>query len=109
MPCRVRKPQEKGKVENGIKYIQNNFFAGRKFDNYNSLVSELRTWLNDYCNQRIHGTTKEKPRDLFNVKEASALKPLPVQDFNMGSLYCRKVHSDCHITLEPIIFLVNAT
>jgi transposase len=100
MPCRVRKPQEKGKVENGIKYIQNNFFAGRKFDNYNSLVSELRTWLNDYCNQRIHGTTKEKPRDLFNAKEAAALKPLPVQDFNMGSLYCRKVHSDCHITLE---------
>ena len=27
IPCRVRKPQEKGKKEAGIKYIQNNFFA----------------------------------------------------------------------------------
>ncbi|MSO14404.1 putative transposase [Rickettsiales endosymbiont of Trichoplax sp. H2] len=28
--CRPYKPQEKGKVESGIKYVKNNFFAGRE-------------------------------------------------------------------------------
>lgn len=27
-PCRVRKPNDKGKVEAGIKYVKNNFFLG---------------------------------------------------------------------------------
>ena len=27
-PCRVYRPQEKGKVESGIKYVKNNFFYG---------------------------------------------------------------------------------
>lgn len=100
VPCRVRKPQEKGKVESGIKYIQNNFFAGRKFVDNLDLVLELKIWLNDYCNQRVHGTTKEKPITLFKEKELAALKALPDQAFNLGSLYSRKVHSDCHVTIE---------
>lgn len=31
IPCRVRKPQEKGKVEAGIKYVKSNFFKRQKF------------------------------------------------------------------------------
>ena len=27
IPCRVRKPQEKGKVEAGIKYVKSNFLC----------------------------------------------------------------------------------
>jgi transposase len=100
LPCRVRKPQEKGKVENGIKYIQRNFFAGRKFQDNKSLVSELKTWIDTYCNQRIHGTTKEKPFILFTEKELAALKSLPEKEFKISSLFVRKVHSDCHITIE---------
>ncbi len=53
-PCRVRKPQEKGKVENGIKYITNNFFAGRKFSNNREMVEALGSW-NRKSNKRIHG------------------------------------------------------
>jgi transposase len=100
IPCRVRKPQEKGKVESGIKYVQNNFFAGRSFKDYTTLSLELKAWLSNYCNQRIHGTTKERPQELFAVKEAIYLKALPEQDFYVGSVFCRKVHSDCHITVE---------
>lgn len=99
VPCRVRKPQEKGKVESGIKYVQNNFFAGRKFSNYNDLKRELKDWLNNYCNQRIHGTTKAKPLTLFKEEEVSALQEL-AEDFNLGTVYVRKVHSDCHVTIE---------
>ena len=100
IPCRVRKPQEKGKVENGIKYVQNNFFAGRKFTDNADLNNQLKGWLDGYCNQRIHGTTKEKPITLFLEKEAKELKPLPVEEFKIGVMFSRKVHVDCHITFE---------
>lgn len=41
IPCRVRCPQEKGKVESGIKYVKNNFFAGRTFDTHHDLKEQL--------------------------------------------------------------------
>ena len=84
IPCRVRKPQEKGKVENGIKYVQNNFFAGRKFKDNTDLNNQLSDWLDKYCNHRIHGTTKEKPITLFLEKEIKELKPLPLEEFKIG-------------------------
>lgn len=108
IPCRVRKPQEKGKVESGIKYIQNNFFAGRKFDSFDILQKDLKNWLDNYCNTRIHGTTKEKPIDLFTQKEQEALKILPDKDFTIPTVTIRKVHSDCHITIENNYYSVPA-
>jgi transposase len=40
-PCRPYQPQEKGKVESGIKYVKNNFFAGREFQTYQQMTREL--------------------------------------------------------------------
>lgn len=100
IPCRVRKPQEKGKIESGIKYIQNNFCAARKFNNNFDLNNQLNEWVNGYCNQRIHGTTKEKPIALFLQEEIRALRPLPVGEFKIGLMFCRRVHSDCHVTVD---------
>lgn len=105
LPCRVREPQEKGKVESGIKYVKNNFFAGRSFQSYIELSHQLREWLDNYCNERIHGTIKEKPRVLFETKEKAQLKPLPLKPFHMEVRGTRKVHKDCHIILEHNFFL----
>lgn len=44
IPCRVYSPQEKGKVENGIKYVKNNFFAGRQFTRNKEMNIELEKW-----------------------------------------------------------------
>ena len=69
MPCRVRSPQEKGKVESGIKYVKNNFFSGREFKNAQETEYKLKDWLSKKCNSRIHGTTKKIPRELFEKEE----------------------------------------
>jgi transposase len=106
LPCRVRQPQEKGKVESGIKYIKNNFMAGRTFRDYDDLNHQLKDWIRYYCNERIHGTTKEKPRDLFDRQERTALKPLPQNDFYMGLRGQRKVHKDCHIIIDHNFYSV---
>lgn len=100
LPCRIASPQEKGKVENGIKYIQINFIAGRTFENNQELKNSLRDWLDNKCNNRIHGTTKKVPRAIFEDEEKYLLIPLPINDFSFPSLITRKVGKDCHITFS---------
>ena len=98
-PCRPYQPQEKGKVESGIKYVKNNFFAGREFQDHDDMVSQLSSWL-DIVNNRLHGTTKARPVDLFNDAEKEALIKLPTLDFDMSTWSSRKVAKDCHITFD---------
>jgi len=99
LPCRVRQPQEKGKVEAGIKFIKNNFFTGRKFTNYQELATNLKHWL-DRQNQRLHGTTKKIPKEVFINDEKAKLINLPLNDFIMPEIIRRKVYHDCHITID---------
>lgn len=99
IPCRVRTPQEKGKIESGVKYVQSSFINGRKFASYVDMEKLLKEWLDSKCNIRIHGTTNKKPRDLFDAEERHLLKPLP-EDINISSAYIRRVQSDCHVLIQ---------
>ena len=100
LPCRVRKPQEKGKTESAIKYAKNNFFAGRAFKTFDQLVSELNNWLENKCNARVHGTTKKIPKELFEQEERECLIKLPAEDFIISNVGVRKVQRDCHLVVE---------
>lgn len=70
-----RRPNEKGKVENGIKYIRQSFLAGRFFRDYYDLKAQSWQWRDDVANQRIHGTTRQRPLDRL-AEEKSCLQPL---------------------------------
>ena len=98
-PCRPYKPQEKGKVESGIKYVKNNFFAGRDFKSYSDMNKQLQQWLTR-ANNRLHGTTKKAPSELFASKELLSLLKLPSAEFELESLHYRKVAKDCHVSVE---------
>lgn len=74
--CNVRKPQEKGKVESGIKYVKNNFLKGRFFRDYYDLRGQSYQWRDEIANKRVHGTTRQRPIDRFE-SEKNLLKPLP--------------------------------
>ena len=100
IPCRVRKPQEKGKTESGIKYVKNNFLAGRTFANGDDLDNQLRNWLDTHCNQRVHGTTRKVPREVFEEKEKEILKPIPKDYYEIATYGTRKVYQDCHVYID---------
>jgi len=100
IPCRVCEPNDKGKVESGIAYVKGNFFAGRKFESEEELDKKLRLWLDSKCNQRIHGTIKKVPREIFEEEEAEKLLPLPLTDFTMPLVGSRKVYHDCHVYVD---------
>jgi len=100
IPCRVRKPQEKGKVEAGIKYVKGNFFKRREFKSREDVEEQLRDWVKYKCNSRIHGTTKKIPQEVFANEERRLLKELPLEAYTISILAKRKVCKDCHITVE---------
>ncbi len=100
LPCRVRKPQEKGKVESGIKYIKNNFFLGRKFTTEAELKQKFNNWLINKCNARLHGTTRKIPQEMFDSEEVHHLIKLPDQEFRIGQVGQRTVYHDCHVYIN---------
>ena len=99
VPCRVGKPQHKGKVESDIKYAQNTL-KGRKFENLAAQQDFLDRWNERWADTRIHGTVKRQVMEMFETDEKKALQPLPAENFPVLSIVSRKVHSDGHIKVE---------
>jgi len=99
-PCKVRQPQEKGKVESGIKYVKNNFFKGRSFKSKSDMEYQLHQWQENVCNKRIHGTTKKIPEIVFQETEKNKLKALPDKRWECYRIEKRKVSTTCHIVTD---------
>jgi transposase len=67
--CRYYRAQTKGKVESGVKYVKRNALAGRRFGSYDDLNAWLEQWALTVADQRIHGTTHERPAERFEREE----------------------------------------
>lgn len=100
VPCAPYHPEQKGKVEAGIKYLKVNFINGRRFPDGRDLANSLRDWVNNYANRRIHGTTKKVPREVFLAEEKLKLQPLPEQEFALFQRGIRKVAANSHIHFD---------
>jgi transposase len=99
IPCRIYRPNDKGKVESGIKYVKGNFFKGRKFKSGRDCDSKLRQWM-ESANRRLHGTTKKVPYEVFKAEEKEKLLPLPDSKYQISQVGSRLVYHDCHIYVE---------
>lgn len=74
--CQGYRPQTKGRVESGIKYVKHNFWPGVRFTDLDDLNRQARVWLDTVANVRIHGTTHERPIDRLAVERVH-LRSLP--------------------------------
>jgi transposase len=81
-PCNPRSPHEKGRVENAVRYVKRNFLQARSFTSISHCNKEASAWRDQVANCRIHGTTKQRPVDLFRDKEQPLLTPLPAIDYD---------------------------
>jgi transposase len=95
--CRGRRPQTKGKVESGIKYVRRNFWVRVEGYQDASELSALRwRWLDETCNVRVHGTTGERPLDRLPQEELQPLNGLA--PYQALVLERRKVARDCFLS-----------
>ena len=77
--CHPYRPQTKGRVENGIKYLRHNFWPGARFVDDADLNRLAQAWVDGVANQRVHGTTHERPADRLR-REQPTLGALPARE-----------------------------
>lgn len=99
-PTRPHTPRHKGKVENGVHYVQRNFMAGQEFVDIHVANQHLALWVRNTAGTRLHGTTHQAPLRLFLDQERAALLPLPPDPFTLCEIKPVKVHPDCHVVID---------
>src|SRR3989338_126458 len=109
LPCSPYSPEQKGTVESGIKYLQGNFIAGREFKDDADIKRQLKSWMDNYANVRIHGTTRKIPKEVFKLEEKGKLQPLPREEFAFFNRAERVVSANCHIHFENNYYSVPAS
>ena len=78
--CKPYRAKTKGKIERPFRYIRQDFFLGRTFQNLEDLNAQLDSWLDEIANARLHGTTCKVVREAFEAERA-ALQTLPELPF----------------------------
>ncbi len=63
--CRKSDPQSKGKIENVVKYVKNNFLKGRMYTDIRTLNAEALAWLERTGNGSLHNGIHRIPADVF--------------------------------------------
>lgn len=83
--CGVRQAHEKGRVENAVKFIKENFLRGLELPPWAALNLAARHWLETIANVRVHGQTHKTPLELFQ-QEKLQLKPLSALPYDVATV-----------------------
>jgi transposase len=67
--CHAYRPQTKGKVESGIRYLRQSFLCGRQANDLDDLRGQLHHWLASIANRRVHGTTHQVIQDAWEAEK----------------------------------------
>ena len=105
MPCRVRDPDRKGKVESGVGHTQNTPLKGLRFETLEEAQAYLDRWEERWADTRIHGTTKRQVAAMF-AEEKPALLILPLEPFRHYQYGERTVHLDGCVEVEAAYYSV---
>lgn len=98
--CNVARGNEKGRVEDLIKYIRMNFWPAREFKDLSDLNHQAAKWRDEIANQREHRSIRQIPRLVFERDERSQLMPMNEHAFDTDEVLSRVVPSDFHFLYE---------
>ncbi len=67
--CRKADPESKGKIENVVKYVKNNFAKNRVYSTLEDWNDRSLNWLERTGNYKVHNTTKKRPYEVFLLEK----------------------------------------
>jgi transposase len=103
MPCRIKDPDRKGKVESAIGHAQKTPLKGQRFESIEEAQTYLDNWELRWADTRIHGTTKRQVAAMF-AEEKPSLLPLPIEPFRYYQFGERIVHLDGCVEVEAAFY-----
>lgn len=105
-PARVRRPQDKGRVENAVPYVRERWSDGERFLDLADARRSAARWCEEVAGARVHGTTRAVPRDVFAAEEKAHLAPPPQARFDVPVWSEAKVHPDHHVQVARSLYSV---
>ena len=103
LPCKVRDPDRKGKVESGVNHAQMTPLKGKKFESLEEAQAYLDHWEECWADKRIHGRTKRQVAAMF-AEEKPFLQALPLEPFRYYQYGVRTVHLDGCVEVEAAYY-----
>jgi transposase len=103
LPCKVRDPDRKGKVESGIAHTQKTPLKGKKFESLEEAQAYLDHWEERWADKRIHGRTKRQVAAMF-AEEKPFLQALPLEPFRYYQYGERTVHLDGCVEVDAAYY-----
>jgi transposase len=104
-PARVRKPQDKARVENQMPYIRERWFAGETLPAEIARIREhAQRWCREVAGMRVHGTTRRVPAQVYGLHEKPQMQPAPTEPFDIPRWTRAKVHADHHVQVDKALY-----
>lgn len=88
--CNPYSGNEKGRAERKIRYVRDNFFCGREFDDLQDLNSQFSKWLSSKANLRPLPSDTSKSIKIAFAEEQEKLLRLPKNRFQAQALTTTK-------------------
>jgi transposase len=103
LPCKVRDPDRKGKVESGVAHAQKTPLKGKRFESLEEAQAYLDRWEEHWADTRIHGRTKRQVAAMF-AEEKPFLQLLPLEPFRYYQYGKRTVHIDGCVEVDAAYY-----
>jgi transposase len=105
--ARVRTPKDKARVENQVPYVRERCFAGETFAaDLGAIRRHAEAWCRDVAGARVHGTTRQVPREVYERDERAHMQPPPETAFDVPHWSDPKVHPDHHVQVLKALYSV---
>jgi transposase len=106
-PARAFRPKDKPRVERAMPYVRDSFWRGREFTSLQQMQAAALTWCREVANVRSHRSLDgASPVSVFDAVEATALKPLPHNDFVLATWSTGRIGPDCHVKVGKALYSV---
>ena len=94
-------------VENQVAFVRESWFDGESFTSLADARQSAEHWSRDIAGARIHGTTRQVPREAFARDEKAAMLPPPTTPFDVPTWTDAKVHPDHHVQVARALYYVQ--
>jgi transposase len=98
--CTPASGNEKGRVEDGVKYIRSSFWPDRQFRDFADLQAQCVEWVNQVANVREHRSTRRIPDLVFEHEEKPHLISLNPHPIETDEVISKEVPPQFHLTYE---------
>jgi len=104
---RVRKPQDKARVERNNAYVQTDMFGGEQSKTLVEWRAYAQRWCLDVAGTRKHGETRRQPLEHFTAEELDALLPAPSTSWSSPRWSDHKVSRDGRVRIKSELYVVS--